>query len=106
MHQWAAALESLDKLPNLLRMFNPSGYLTVHGATGYAAAGSFFAFLDDRFGRESLFTFYSEGEFEKAYGFPLSEGISRWKKMLRDEIPLSDGVVEEARYRLDRKPVL
>ena len=106
LHQWAAGLESLEKLPDVERMFNPSGYLNVHGAAGYAASGSFFAYLEEQFGKKRLFDFYRSGDFQATYSLALGEGIEGWKQMLRENIDLSDAIIDETRYRLDRKPVL
>ncbi|MGE0397515.1 MAG: hypothetical protein AB7T06_12405 [Kofleriaceae bacterium] len=97
-HEFVRVLQLLGKQPAIgsllsLQFFNFSS------TTSYTTAGSFLKHLLDTYGAAPLRTLYhSGGDFEGAYGKPLSELENEWRLMIT-KINLPAGAVEASRER-------
>lgn len=106
LHQWAAALSSIKKLPKISKIMGPGGYTQTYGPAAYTTAGSFLLYLDSVYGRNALLAFYRTGDPKDALGKSLGALEGDWIAFLGKEVLLPSSVLEEARFYYDRKPVL
>jgi tetratricopeptide (TPR) repeat protein len=108
LHQWSAAMDALDILPDLDTLLGPGGYTTSHGPTAYTAAGSFLSHLLETRGAAPVRAVYGSRDFKAAFGAELSVLKDEWLTRLRDRerTPIADTDLEWARNRFDRKPIL
>ena len=108
LHQWSAAMDALDILPDLDRLLGPGGYTGSHGPTAYTAAGSFFSHLLETRGSGPVRDVYASRNFETAFGEELADLQAEWMTRLRDPLrtPVAEADLEWARNRFDRKPIL
>lgn len=107
-HQWSAAMQELDILPNIERIMGPQGYLTTFGGSAYTTAGSLVRWLIDERGMPAVLRLYGTGDFEAAFGEPMDALVTEWKAFLRDRsrVPIAPEDMERARFYFDRKGVL
>jgi tetratricopeptide (TPR) repeat protein len=107
-HQWSAAMDELGFLPKLDRIMGPDGYLNAYGGSAYTAAGSFVRWLMDERGLDRVLQLYGDGDFEVAFGKPMSVLVTEWTTFLRDRrrVPLAEEDLDRARFYFDRKGVL
>jgi hypothetical protein len=108
LHQWAAALDELGKLPRIETLMGPAGYFNSYGPLAYISAGSLLRFVAETHGPEALLRLYGTGDFEDATGQTLPALTEAWKTALRDRsrIPLDPEELDRARFLFDRKPLL
>ncbi|MEZ4407880.1 MAG: hypothetical protein R3A52_15610 [Polyangiales bacterium] len=102
-HQWSRAMLEAGLAPRV-RALTGLGFLASASVTAYTAAGSFCRWLHDTRGAERFRRVYDTGDFEGAYGEPLSSLESRWHAFLR-EVPLPDRALARARTRFRRASV-
>lgn len=98
LHEWARALQKLDKQPDLLRLIGPAGFWSAAASRAYAVSGSFVQFLLHRYGAEPLQRAYANANFEAAYGRPLAQLVAAWKDYIQT-IQLSDRELQLAAER-------
>jgi tetratricopeptide (TPR) repeat protein len=91
-------------LPELGRMFGPTGFWASAPARAYTAAGSFILWLQQSQGTERLRRLLAHGQFAQVYGRSLESLVTEWERML-DGIPLDEGAVNRAFARF-REPSL
>jgi hypothetical protein len=85
---WSHALRQLKLAPDLRLILGSAGFWTEAPRRAYTVAGSFVRFLLRTFGPEPLRRVYAHGDFESAYGLPLSELVKRWEAYV-DASPLA-----------------
>jgi tetratricopeptide (TPR) repeat protein len=95
-HQMSAALRRIGLAPPLDLLFG-TGFLTQAAGRAYTLAGSFCRFLLERHGAARLRRVYaSGGDFDAAYGKPLSVLLEEWTRFL-DKLPLPERELQLAR---------
>lgn len=99
VHEWSRAARDLGLLPDVARLVGPAGFWAQAPARAYTAAGSFVAFLLDRYGAASVRSAYGSGDLAAALGRPLPELVAEWQRFL-DATPVPDGLRTAARARL------
>lgn len=104
LHQWSAAMLSLDLLPRADMLFG-LGFFNLDASRGYAAAGSFCQWIRDTFGKERLRLAYHQGDVAMAVGSPLADLDKAWREYLR-RIPLTAADRAAAKHRFDRPPII
>ena len=102
IHQWAAAMKELDKLPDIVDIMGPIGFWSKVGSRSYLAAGSFSLWLIQTEGLEKYREAYTWGAFEKVFGEPLETLRDRWLAFL-DEVPVSDRLLLQAKQKFFRR---
>jgi hypothetical protein len=96
VHQWSRAARDLDYLPDLERILGPAGFWSQAPARAYTAAGSFLAFLLDRYGPGPVTAAYRDGDLARAFGRPLGGLVDEWRASL-DAVPVSPQLEAAAR---------
>ena len=104
IHQWSAAMKSLDLLPPADTLFGV-GFLDTHASRAYSAAGSFCRRIRERHGAGALKKLYSGASWKEATGVDLNDLWDEWLGFL-DEIPLRENDLVAARHRFDRPSVI
>jgi tetratricopeptide (TPR) repeat protein len=104
VHEWSRAARDLGLLPDVGRIVGPAGFWAQAPARAYTAAGSFIAFLSDRYGAGPVRAAYAAGDLATALGKPLPELVAEWQRFL-DETPVPEGLRTAARARLGRASV-
>lgn len=103
-HQSVKAMQLLGFAPPVERLLS-TGFLSFSSARSYTAAGSFVRFLLDRHGAQRLQALYrSGGDFDAAYGMPLSTLTRDWNRMI-EAIELPTGAAEVVRERFRRQAI-
>ena len=100
-HQKAKSMLIEDRLPALKTLMSPIGFWTTPPSRSYPAVGSFSRWLIERSGLERFQTAYSSGNFQRAYGEPLSSLELEWKEFLQTA-SLPEERAAEARAAADR----
>ncbi len=102
IHEWSRAARDLGLSPDVARIVGPAGFYAEPPARAYTAAGSFLAFLLDRYGAEKVRAAYRSGDVARAIGAPLPALVDAWALFLAgaDTPP---GIVTAARARLGRR---
>jgi hypothetical protein len=98
VHEWSRAARDLGLLPDVERIVGPAGFWAQAPARAYVAAGSFVAFLLDRYGADPIRRAYGSGDLAAALGRPLPALVAEWQRFL-DGIPVPDGLRIAARAR-------
>jgi hypothetical protein len=80
--QACAAMDSLRLLPDLQHSLSATGFWSQAGSRVYTACGSFVRFLVDTRGMDRFRVLWRRGDFEKAYGVPLSDLVTEWRAKL------------------------
>ncbi|MEM7158204.1 MAG: tetratricopeptide repeat protein [Myxococcota bacterium] len=104
LHDQAAVLHRLEKRPPLESLMGLSfwGKSSRHA---YAAAGSFCLWLAETRGIDRLATLYGNaGDFEPAYGVPLSELEAEWIEFL-EQRPIRPRDIEAQRQRYKKRAI-
>lgn len=97
-HEAVRAMQAMGMTPSIRELLSLR-FLTVSSARGYTTAGSFMRHLLDKYGAERLRTLYgSGGDFELAYGKPISTLEAEWRTML-GSISLPSEEIEGTRER-------
>jgi tetratricopeptide (TPR) repeat protein len=104
VHQWAAAMNKLEILPPLEKLFG-LGFFDVAASAAYTAAGSFCDYVSQQYGAKALRSAYFHSDFEKGTGEPLGRLARDWLEHLK-RIPLSPADLAAAEHRFDRTPVI
>jgi hypothetical protein len=100
-HEWARAMRDLGMLPDVAALIGPVGFLGAAPARGYAAAGSFVAFLLERRGPGPVAALYRTGDFEASLGATLPELAAEWSRFL-DGVEVPAPLAASARERFAR----
>ncbi len=104
VHQWAAAMLSLDLLPSAESLFGP-GFLDLAASSAYTAAGSFCRWIVETRGREPLRDAYAGRRWKSAAGGTLPELEDEWRLFL-EGVELRDADLAAANHRFDRPSVI
>jgi hypothetical protein len=97
-HEAVRAMQDMGMRPAIGRLLSLE-FFSVSSARGYTTAGSFLRFLLDSHGADKLRALYrSGGDFEGAYGVPLSTLEDEWRAMI-GKIDLPKASVEAQRER-------
>jgi len=104
VHEWSRAAKDLGLLPDVARIVGPAGFYAEPPARAYTAAGSFLAFLLDRYGARRVRTAYRTGDVARAMGAPLPALAEEWGRFLAG-VPAPPGLVTAARARLGRRSI-
>ncbi|MDJ0765323.1 MAG: hypothetical protein QNJ97_20250 [Myxococcota bacterium] len=104
LHQWAAAMKSLDLLPSLDRIFG-LGFFRLPASAAYTAAGSFCDWVHTTFGQQALRLAYATGDWEASTGRELSDLENAWLAFLAT-ISLEWKDLAIAKHRFDRPSVI
>jgi tetratricopeptide (TPR) repeat protein len=81
-HQWSRAMREAKQAPDLRALLGPTGFLAQGSDKAYTLAGSFIAFLTDRFGMTALQDVYADGDFERVFGAPIDALVGDWERMI------------------------
>ena len=95
LHDAAAGMRRKGLLPDLGQLFTPVGFYASAPSRAYTAAGSFLRWLGETRGAARLRALYGRGDFEAAYGEPLSSLRTGWESFL-DGRTLDDAEVNLA----------
>ncbi len=98
VHQWSRAARDLGLLPDLERILGPAGFWSQAPARAYTAAGSFLAYLLQRYGAGPVDAAYRTGDLASALGKPLSELVREWQAALDAVPPQEDLAGAAARW--------
>lgn len=101
LHESAAAMKRKGLLPDVVALMGPQGFYGAPPRRAYTTAGSFLRFLAERRGPEALRALYRDGDFERAYGQPLSSLAQEYLTFL-DGVPLAPSALNEAGARFHR----
>jgi hypothetical protein len=102
VHEWSRAALELGLLPDVTQIVGPAGFYAQPPARAYTAAGSFLAFLLERYGTAKVREAYRTGDVERAVGLPLPDLAAAWRSFLAG-VELPPGAVAAARARLGRE---
>lgn len=98
VHQWSRAARDLGFLPDLGRILGPAGFWSQAPARAYTAAGSFLAYLLQRYGPGPVDAAYRTGDPAAAFGRPLPDLVREWQRSLDAVAPQEDLTVAAARW--------
>ena len=87
-HQWSRAMLDAGMAPRVSTLAG-LGFFASASVTAYTAAGSFCRWLHDSYGAERFRRLYATGDFEGAYGRPLTALERSWHGFLRT-VPVSE----------------
>ncbi len=104
VHEWSRAARDLGYSPDIARIVGPAGFYAEPPARAYTAAGSFLAFLLDRYGAERVRAAYRTGEVARAMGVPLSALAEEWARFLAG-VEAPPGLATVARAQLGRRSI-
>jgi hypothetical protein len=104
VHEWAAGMKRLGRLPDLNRAIGTVGFLGEAPARAYLAAGSFCGWLVENFGTRPFARVYGGASFWDAYRSDLPSLIARWKGFL-DLVPLTQEQAREMEGNLSQRPI-
>lgn len=105
-HGWAAAIMRLGLIGDPAQTLGASGFWSQNSGVVYTLWASFSRWLiDTHGGPQPYLRAYAGGDFEGAYGRPLSELLSTWQQMLR-EVTLDEAQLGEAALRFGRASIL
>jgi hypothetical protein len=97
-HESVRVLQALGKRPSINELLSLQ-FFKFSSSAGYTTAGSFLRFLLEKYGAKSLRALYhSGGDFEGAYGRPLSALEDEWREMIT-AIELPPSLIEATRER-------
>jgi tetratricopeptide (TPR) repeat protein len=99
------AMDSLEVLPDIRRIMGAFGFWTQAGSRVYTAAGSFVRYLVDTYGMERLRVLWGSRSFRKAYGRPLDDLASEWRRSRLGGVRLRPGQLRRAE-QLFRPPAI
>ena len=102
-HQWAKAMRQMEISPPLSGIMGV-GFWGHAGSQSYLLAGSFVRFLIDTYGIEKFKGVFPTGNFVRHYAKDLPSLEAEWIEFLKG-VPLQDGDVAYATYRLKRRSV-
>ncbi len=102
VHEWAAAMMRIDKLPDLESLLSAVGFWRHPGGVAYTACGSFVRYLLDTRGPERFWQAYRWGRVSAAYGTPTGALVEEWKRFL-DTVPLSEEAMARAARRFSAR---
>jgi len=102
VHEWSRAAKDLGLLPDVAGIVGPAGFYAQPPARAYAAAGSFLAFLLERYGAARVREAYRTGDVAAATGVPLRALADGWSRFL-DGIEPPPGLITQARAQLGRR---
>lgn len=103
-HEASAALQRLDRAPDLRRLVGASGFWTQSSGRAYTLVGSFIRWLVETRGIEPFRQAYAHGEFQAAYGADVDELVGEWEAFLSG-IELDRAAMERARFLYDRATI-
>ncbi len=87
-HEWAAALERRNELPDILSLIHPWGFFQSYSRLSYTVCGSFTRFLIDTYGVEKFKQVYTDADFESVYGKRMERLVDEWSAFLKT-LPVS-----------------
>src|SRR6266542_2730536 len=102
VHEWSRAARDLGLLPYVAGIVGPAGFYAQPPARAYTAAGSFLAFLLERYGAARVREAYRTGDVAAATGVPLRALADGWSRFL-DGIEPPPGLITQARAQLGRR---
>jgi hypothetical protein len=99
-HQWSRAMRDLGLMPRASTLLGPVGFLSAPKARAYTVAGSFLAFLLERYGAGPVRRIYGGASFEAAFGRPVEALEGEWSAFLDGvPVPAELRASAEARFR-------
>lgn len=101
VHGWARAMHALERLPNLEKTLQPTGFWAISSSRAYTAAGSFIRYLTHRYGMDRFARLYADNDFEAAYGRTLADLVHEWETFL-STVPLPTDALVVAAHRFSR----
>jgi predicted negative regulator of RcsB-dependent stress response len=102
VHEWARAARDLGYLPDAAKLMSPASFWTQAPARAYGAAGSFVAFVLERYGGAPVREAYRTGDLGAAAGKPVEALAAEWQVFL-DGVAVPDGLRLAAQARFGRK---
>jgi tetratricopeptide (TPR) repeat protein len=99
--EWAAAMQRLDLLPELERLFR-LGFLGQPSSRAYTVAGGFVNWFAERFGMPKVRAWYGGAELESLTGGKDLAELERDFLADLKQVPLPEKALETARLRFDR----
>ncbi len=103
-HQSVKALTQLNMAPRLESLLS-TGFIAVSSARSYTTSGSFVRYLLETYGAGPVRALYrSGGDFDSAFGVPLSELASQWRTMIANT-DLPDDAADVVRERFRRRSI-
>ena len=104
IHGWAAAMNKLDRLPDVAKILNPWGFWSKTGSRSYLTTGSFSLWLIQTKGLEKFQKAYKWGGFESAYGVDIKTLRDQWLDFL-DTVEVSEVLMTQARHKFTRRSI-
>jgi len=104
IHEWAKAIMSL-KLGRKPTQIMNLGFWRESPQRSYIVAGSFVAFLKDRYGTERLKMAYPFGDFKLTYRKEIAELEREWLDFLEKEVNGPKYLSERAKEKFTRPPI-
>jgi tetratricopeptide (TPR) repeat protein len=100
LHQSAAAMMKFEMAPDILGLMSFSGFAAHSTAVSYVLAGSLCQYLLDSYGMRLLMQVYRTGDYQSAYGRPLTALVAEWQRFLgRLHVEERDRDFVEVRFR-------
>jgi tetratricopeptide (TPR) repeat protein len=99
--EWTAAMQRLDLLPELERIFR-LGFLGQPSSRAYTVAGSFVNWFAMRFGMDKVRAWYGGAELPELTGGKDLRALEREFLSYLEKVPLPEKSLETARLRFDR----
>ncbi len=103
-HEWSHAMRKANQAADLRALLGPDGFLGQGSDKAYTLAGSFIAYLTERFGMQSLRDVYEDGDFERAFGETIDALVSGWETMV-DGLTVPDDAAGLATGRFHVKAI-
>lgn len=104
LHEWAAAMLKLQRLPNLSKSLDPAGFWSISSSRAYTATGSFVAWLVKQYGISRFAQLYAGESFEAAYQRSAASLEADWRTALKS-IPLDPAALRMAEHRFSRPSI-
>ncbi|MBX2812017.1 MAG: hypothetical protein KTR25_09405 [Myxococcales bacterium] len=104
VHEWAAAMKRLERLPSIAQSLDPTGFWSISSSRAYTATGSFVAWLVRRYGMKKFSEVYSGKSFLSTYGVSTSDLEDTWRYFL-DSITLDPPALRMAEHRFARPSI-
>lgn len=102
LHEWTAALDRIDKRPDVRHLLTPNGFYASSARSAYTVCGSLLRFTAQQHGLEAVKRWYQEGQWTGPV--PLETLIEQWEHFL-ETVPIEAPALVAARSYFDRPSI-
>jgi hypothetical protein len=102
LHEWTAALDRINKRPDIRQLLTPSGFYASSARSAYTVCGSLLRFTAKHHGLDVVKRWYQEGEWTGPV--PLETLIEQWEHFL-GAVPIEAPAIAAARSHFDRPSI-